>query len=191
MIKLKITPNNDLNYLAAQIIIENNKYELEYEEEKAPIFSLKKEAKYYVFMQIKGENTIKITLTMNNNIYTSPFSSIVIYELMYYSYPNYNTHRVSLDKEDIANESGDSVISFSYDCSHNYISKIALEIIPNYDIDYLIAEFKYSSTLPTGLIVLFLIIGTIIFALIIHCLVKRYKRRNKLGFNGKTFRLVP
>ena len=141
-------------------------------------------------MQIKGENTIKITLTMNNNIYTSPFSSIVIYELMYYSYPNYNTHRVSLDKEDIANESGDSVISFSYDCSHNYISKIALEIIPNYDIDYLIAEFKYSYTLPTGLIVLFIIIGTIIFAFIIYCLVKRYKRRKNLALTDDALLLM-
>ena len=189
-IGLKITSNNDLNYLAAQIMIENNKYELEYEEEKAPIFSLKKEAKYYVFMQIKGEKTIKISLTMNNNIYTSPFYSIKIYELMYYNYPSYNTHRVSLDKEDIANESGDSVISFSYDCSHSYISKIALEIIPNYDIDYLIAEFKYSYTLPTGLIVLFIIIGTIIFAFIIYCLVKRYKRRKNLALTDDALLLM-
>ena len=189
-IGLKITPNNDLNYLAAQIIIENNKYELENEEEKAPIFSLKKEAKYYVFMQIKGEKTIKISLTMNNNIYSSPFYSIKIYDLMNYDYPTYNTHRVSLDKEDIANESGDSVISFSYDCSQSYISNLALEIIPNYDIDYLIAEFKYSYTLPTGLIVLFIIIGTIIFAFIIYCLVKRYKRRKNLALTDDALLLM-
>ena len=154
-----------------------NKYEIEYEEEKSPIFSLKSGAKYYVFMEMRNEKKVKITLTMNNNIYTSPFSSIVIYELYNQDSININTNKVYLDKQDIANENGDSVISFSYECSRSYTSKIVLEITPNYDIDYLITEFKYSFTLPIGLIIFFLILGLIIVLIIIICLVRICKRK--------------
>ena len=46
----KIEPVNDLNYLEAKIYVDFNEYQLKYEEEKTPIFSLKGGAKYYIYI---------------------------------------------------------------------------------------------------------------------------------------------
>ena len=123
---------------------------------------------------MRNNDKIKITLTMNNDIYTSPFSSINIYESHSLSS---NSKKVSIDQKEIANESGDSTISFSYKCSKK--DDIILEIIPNYDIDYLITEFKYVSYVGLVLLIVFSTIGGIILILIIICLIKRRIRRKK------------
>lgn len=176
----KIEPVNDLNYLEAKIYVDFNQYELKYEEEKAPIFSLKGGAKYYIYISMGSNKEIKITLTMNNDIYTSPFSSITIYE----SYaPTSNSRKVFIDKKEIANESGDSTISFSYECSTR--GDIILEIIPNYDIDYLITEFKYVSYV--GLVILIVIstiIGIILILIIISCIKRRIRRKKASLIEG-------
>ena len=181
----KIEPINDLNYLEAKIYVDFNQYYLEYEEEKAPIFSLKGGAKYYIYITLDDSSKkIKITLTMNNDIYTSPFSSLTIYES---DAPTSNARKVSIDKEEIANESGDSTISFSYEYSLR--RNIVLEIIPNYDIDYLITEFKYVSYVWLGLLIVFSIIGGIIVTLIIMFCIKRHIRRKKAALIGEGFKL--
>ena len=180
----KIEPVNDLNYLEAKIYVDFNQYELKYEEEKAPIFSLKGGAKYYIYITLGSNKEIKITLTMNNDIYTSPFSSITIYES---SAPTSNSRKVLIDKEEIANESGDSTISFSYECYTK--GDIILEIIPNYDIDYLITEFRYVSYVGLVLLIVFSTIGGIILILIIICCIMRRIRLKKSSLIEEGFKL--
>ena len=178
-INFKIRPLYNIDYMVASIDIvdyyidnENYKYSKE-------IYSLKSHFKYYIKMNSKLN--LKIY-----NVSHIPFSSMIIYECYYISY--YSCKKISSkNKFKIQNNS----YEISFEKKHNLDERLLLifEIMPEYDINYMVAEteiIEYFKINTTALI--FAIIEIIFLIIIIIYIV--YLFRKCLKPKSKDFSLT-
>ena len=135
-IYFKIIPNNDINYFVIQTNVEGGGYELTKGFPKN-ITNLKFGIPYYFYIPSIRFQTDNITLAMNY-IDTKPFSRINIYEYEEISYLKYTKNISQIFTT--SNNDNQLILLSNYLINSSSTKYLGLEIIPNYNISYLVAQ---------------------------------------------------
>lgn len=173
-IAIKLIPSYDIYYLNTKINIEKNKYDLS-SGNLMTINNLKKDNKYYFYIDTSNKKKVEVTLTSNNYNF-----NVKIYEK--YSYFDNLDDCIYKNNEYITVEKN----SFSYSTSSTSIQKVILEISPDTDIYYFSAKFDYLFTLSSQMIYISIICIVIIIAIIICICVRRKSSKSSNIFENST-----
>ena len=133
---LEIKPNYNINYLVAQIDVDSVTYDLSNDVPKN-LTNLKAGIPYYFYIQSTQFQIDFINLIMNF-MDRIPLTNLYIYEILNKSSLIYIKNiSQTITTSNINNQ----LITFSNYSVNNYLTKyIAVKIIPNYNIDYLIIK---------------------------------------------------
>ena len=133
---LEIIPKYNISYLVAQIDVDSVTYDLSNDVPKN-LTNLKAGIPYYFYIQSTQFQIDFINLIMNF-MDRIPLTNLYIYEILNKSSLNYIKNiSQTITTSNINNQ----LITFSNYSVNNYLTKyIAVKIIPNYNIDYLIIK---------------------------------------------------
>ena len=132
---IKILPKCDLDFLNIKMNNGGGYYELEVNTTKN-ITNLYSDFSYYFLILCSKEEKVNFKFIINSNETKQPFNVLNVYE-----YSNKNNPSIYLvhtsEKFNFKKKENNSMILMSYKAKNNFTNYIGLEMIPNYDINYI------------------------------------------------------
>ena len=146
-----------------------------YKDSKGIYYNLKNHFKYYIKMNAWQKYITKLNLKVYN-VNKSPFSSIIVYKC---DYDYFNTSECKHESQKIKFKKKNDRYEGTFE-KKNTLNKhifLFLEIIPEYDIQYMVAETTITEYFGVNIFALVLIIILIIIlVLMILYIINHYKK---------------
>jgi len=179
----KFSPSYNIDNMTVEINIHQCIFNLRHwGDPKINIYNLKSNIIYYIRLNIMIYHFTNLNLTVYNGK-RNPFSYIRIYECKSLYRPLYFCERITTNNYPVFNrQNNQNKIIFKFNSTSDPYYDVIIEIRPNYDISYMLAEYEYIYTREQysesnfGLIILIIISTIIIITIIIIFIIWKCKR---------------
>ena len=167
-----ITPKYNIDYMIANINVTDCFIDLDnYKNFQGKYYFFKNHIKYYIRMNAWQKYITKLNLK-TYNVIKAPFSSIRIYESFYEHYYKYIKNKTQKIKFKKKNDSYEAAFEKKNTFDRHIF--LTIEFMPEYDIQYIIAEttisdyFKISTLALILIIIVIIILILMILSIILH-----------------------
>ena len=185
-ITIKIIPNYEIEFLNILIDFQKGEYELDHNKNKI-IYNLKSNNKYYLFKWINTDSYLNISFVIDF-MENQPFNYVYIYYCdSGYGYCEQKNYQI-INFEKNGNE---SISSFIYKIGKPTRRYLYIEILPEYDISYIIPKLNYidnkkknNKSNNNTILILSIVLSCVIFITIITIVILKYFKKYKNSKNS-------